>query len=205
MKDIAMEISKLQKACSTAFLATAAVALGSNTAFAHPTGGPVHDLLHGLEHPLTGVDHILAMIAVGLWASQRGGRALWLVPLTFVGVMTAGGALGISGYAIPYVEQGIVLSVLVLGVLVAAAVRLPLAATAAIVGLFAIAHGNAHAFELPASASVASYTFGFIAATTLLLDAGIAFGLVNQRVHTIRLVRIAGATIALCGIYLGLQ
>ena len=199
-----MEISKLQNAGLTFALTAIAVLVGTSTAFAHPVG-PAHDLLHGFEHPLTGIDHILAMIAVGLWASQYGGGALGLVPLTFVGVMTAGGALGISGFAIPYVEQGIVLSVLVLGVLVAAAVRLPLAASAAIVGLFALAHGNAHGLELPASASAAGYTFGFIAATMLLLAAGVAFGLATQRVRATQLVRAAGATIALCGLYLGIR
>ena len=180
-----------------------AVMLGPRSAFAHTGVGPAHDLLHGLEHPLTGLDHILAMFAVGLWATQRGGRVLWLVPLTFVFVMTLGAVLGMSGVSIPFVEQGIVLSVIILGVFVAAAVRLPLPVSACIVGLFALAHGYAHGTEIPSSASGLSYALGFAAATVLLHTAGIGFGLAMQRVHSSQAVRLAGATIALGGLFIG--
>src|SRR5262245_46679333 len=101
---------------TVAMLAAMAVILAPRLAFAHVGVSPAHDLLHGLEHPLTGLDHVLAMFAVGLWAAQRGGRALWLVPLTFVGVMTIGGALGVSHVSVPFAEQGIVLSVIILGI-----------------------------------------------------------------------------------------
>jgi urease accessory protein len=181
--------------------AALAVILAPRMAIAHVGVGPTHDLMHGLEHPLTGVDHILAMFAVGLWAAQRGGRAIWLVPLVFILVMTLGGAMGMSGIAIPFVEQGIVVSVIMLGLFVAAAVRLPLPASIAIVGLFALVHGHAHGAEIPASASGMSYVLGFALATALLHAAGISFTLLTQRFNSSQLVRLAGAGIAACGIY----
>jgi urease accessory protein len=183
-------------------LAAVAVVCGPATAHAHVGVGPVHDLLHGLEHPLTGLDHIGAMVAVGIWAAQRGGRAIWLVPLSFVSVMTLGGALGMAGVKVPFVEPGIVLSLIVLGVFIAAAVRLPLAASVAIVSLFALAHGYAHGAEIPAAASGLSYAAGFIIATACLHAVGIGFGLLTQRMHASQLVRFAGAAIAVCGLYL---
>jgi urease accessory protein len=195
----------LQRFGLVVLLATIAVVIGPRSAFAHTGVGPAHDLLHGLEHPLTGLDHILAMFAVGLWAAQRGGRAIWFVPLTFVLVMTLGGALGMSGISLPFVEQGIVLSVVILGVLVAAAVRLPLPVSAGIVGLFALVHGYAHGTEIPPAASGLSYALGFAVATALLHAAGISFGLLMQRVRTSQLVRYAGVAIAVCGLYLGIR
>jgi urease accessory protein len=144
------------------------------------------------------------MFAVGLWAAQRGGRALWLVPLTFVSIMTVGGALGMAHVSIPFAEQGIVLSVILLGVFVAAAVRLPVTLSAAIVGLFAIAHGYAHGLEIPSSASGVSYALGFAAATASLHAAGIGFGLVMRQMNSAELVRLAGAAIAISGLFLGI-
>lgn len=177
-------------------LAAVAVIGGPGTAHAHVGVGSVHDLLHGLEHPLTGLDHICAMVAVGIWAAQRGGRSMWLVPLSFVLVMTVGGALGMAGVSLPFVEPGIVLSVVVLGVFVAAAVRLPLVASVAIVGLFALAHGHAHGTEIPAVASGVAYAVGFIVATVFLHVTGIGFGLLTQRVHSSQIVRLAGVASA---------
>src|SRR3954466_498007 len=127
-----MNRNSLERFSLVALLAAVAVILGPSTAWAHVGVSPTHDLLHGLEHPLTGLDHILAMFAVGLWAAQRGGRAIWSIPLTFVLVMPLGGALGMSGVSLPFVEQGIVLSVVILGVLVVGAVRLPLPVSAGI-------------------------------------------------------------------------
>jgi urease accessory protein len=197
-----MNRNSLQRIGLVALLAIVAVVLGPRAAFAHTGVGPADDLLHGLEHPLTGLDHILAMFAVGLWAAQRGGRAIWFVPLTFVLVMTLGAALGMSGVSLPFVEQGIVLSVIILGIFIAAAVRLPLSVSACIVGLFALIHGYAHGAEIPSSASGISYALGFAAATTLIHAAGISVGLLTQRRHYSQLVRFAGAAIALCGIFL---
>lgn len=200
-----MEFSKLQKTVSIALLAVVAALLGPNTALAHPSAGPVHDLLHGFEHPLTGLDHICAMFAVGLFAAQRGRRALWLVPLTFILVMTFGAALGMSGIALPFVEQGIGLSVIILGVLVAAAVPMSLPLSALIVGLFALAHGHAHGTEIPATATGLTYIAGFVAATALLHAAGISVSLFTQRLNSTQLVRLTGATIAACGLYLSIR
>jgi urease accessory protein len=170
---------------------------------AHPgVPGHTHGFANGLAHPLTGLDHICAMVAVGLWAAQRGGRALWLVPSVFVSVMILGGVLGMAAVPIPFVEPGIAASVLVLGVLIAAAVRLPLPASALLVGLFAVFHGYAHGAEMPASASGLAYGLGFVAATASLHLSGIGLGLLAQRFGSARLVRYAGAAIAACGIYL---
>src|SRR4051812_22483251 len=117
-----MNRNLLQRFGLVVLLAFIAVILGPRSAFAHTGVGPAHDLLHGLAHPLTGLDHILAMFAVGLWAAQRGGRAIWFVPLTFVLVMTVGTFLGASSASIPFVEPGIAISVLVMGLFVAAAI-----------------------------------------------------------------------------------
>src|SRR6478736_6612330 len=125
-----MNRNTLQRFASVAFIAATAVILAPLPAFAHTGVSAAHDLLHGLAHPLTGLDHILAMFAVGLWAAQRGGRAIWFVPLTFVLVMTLGATLGMSRVSIPFVESAIAISVLVLGVFVAAAVKLPLSISA---------------------------------------------------------------------------
>ena len=170
---------------------------------AHPGfPGHSHGFANGLAHPVTGLDHICAMVAVGLWAAQRGGRALWLVPSVFVSVMALGGALGMAAVPIPFIEPGIAASVLVLGVLIAAAVRLPLAVSALLVGVFAIFHGYAHGAAMPGSASSLAYGFGFVAATAGLQLSGIGLGLLAQRVASARLVRYAGGAIAACGVYL---
>ncbi len=170
---------------------------------AHPgMPGHTHGFENGLLHPLTGLDHICAMVAVGLWAAQRGGRALWLVPATFVSVMILGGVLGMGAAQIPFVEQGIAASVLVLGIFIAAAVRLPLAASMAIVALFALFHGYAHGAEMPATASGLNYGIGFIAATASLHLCGIGLGVAAQRFASAQFIRYLGGAIAACGIYL---
>ena len=157
-----------------------------------------------MTHPVSGLDHICAMIAVGLWAAQRGGRGVWLIPLTFVSVMALGGFLGMAGVSVPFVEEGIVVSVLVLGVLIAAAVRLPLVTSVIVVGLFAIFHGHAHGAEMPQSASGLAYGLGFVMATALLHACGIGLAWLVTQLGQVRLVRFAGFAIALCGAYLRL-
>ena len=171
-------------------------------AHAHVGVGETSGFLHGMGHPLNGLDHICAMIAVGLWAAQMGGRSIWAVPLTFVGVMALGGFLGAVGVNLPFVEMGIVISVLALGVLVAASVRLPLAASVIIVGLFAAFHGHAHGAAMPETASGLAYAAGFIIATALLHALGIGLGITIQRLARPQVVRFAGIAIALCGGYL---
>jgi urease accessory protein len=183
-------------------LAGIALLVGPRTALAHTGVSPAHDLLHGFEHPIAGLDHLLAMFAIGLWAAQRGGGAIWFIPLTFVLAMTFGMALGMSGISISLIEPGIAASVLILGLILAAGIRLPLLTSAAIVGLFAILHGHAHGAEIPAAASALTYAAGLLAATIILHLVGISCGLAAQRLNASHLVRYAGAAIATCGLFL---
>lgn len=179
-----------------------AMCVAPSLAHAHIGVGPATGLAHGLAHPLIGIDHIAAMVAVGLWAAQRGGRAVWAVPLTFMTAMWIGGLVGMIGVSIPFVEPGIVASVLVLGVLVTAAVRLPFVASGLLVGLFALFHGHAHGSEMPATVSGLYYGIGFIVATGLLHCCGIGMGLVARQLGNPRLIRYAGAATVMLGIYL---
>lgn len=151
--------------------------LGGATApaFAHLNPAEHGSLLAGVSHPLFGADHILVMIAVGLWAAQIGGRALWIVPTAFVGTMLVGFALALSGVSLPFVEPAILASVVALGLLVALAVRLPSALSAFVVGLFALFHGYAHGGEL-GSAGAASFAIGFALSTAALHGAGLLLG-----------------------------
>jgi urease accessory protein len=180
--------------------ALAAVALAPVPAFAHVGVGPTSGFGNGLLHPLTGIDHLAAMVAVGLWAAQQGKRAVWAVPLAFVATMALGGALGMAGLALPYVEQGIAASVLVLGVLIAAAARLPLAAGMLLVAVFALFHGHAHGAEMPSTASGLAYGAGFVAATALLHACGVGLGLTLKKLERPAALRFAGAAVALCGV-----
>lgn len=180
----------------------AALAFAPMLAQAHPGHGATNSFASGFGHPLFGLDHVLAMVAVGLWAAQMGGRSLWAVPATFVGVMTVGGALGMAGLPLPMVETGILVSVLVLGLLIAAAARLPLAASMVVVGLFALFHGHAHGTEIPMAASGLTYAAGFVLATAGLHACGIGLGLLTQKRLSAPALRYAGAAIALAGVCL---
>jgi urease accessory protein len=173
-------------------------------ALAHTGAGETAGWVQGFSHPLGGADHLLAMVAVGLWAAQLGGRALWAVPAAFVAAMMLGGLLGISGVPIPFIEQGILSSVLVLGVLIACAFRLPLRYGSLLVALFALFHGHAHGAEIPALAAAGAYTFGFALATALLHAAGIGLGLLARTTSMQAATRLAGAAIALSGLYLAI-
>jgi urease accessory protein len=184
------------------FLFLAALCALPTLAQAHPGHGSATGLIHGVGHPLGGLDHLLAMIAVGLWAAQTGGRALWAVPVGFVGAMALGGALGMAQLAVPGVESGIILSVLILGVLITASIRLPLAASIALVVVFAICHGHAHGAEMPASASGLLYGIGFMIATAVLHLAGICLSVAPQKIARASIVRYAGACIALVGVWM---
>ena len=170
-------------------------------AFAHTGVGPTVGFSHGFLHPITGLDHVLAMVMVGMFAAQLGGRAVWLVPAAFVTVMAVGGALGVAGYPLPFVEIGIALSVVTLGALVAFGVRLPTAVAMAVVALFAIFHGHAHGSEMPETAAGLTYGLGFVVATALLHAAGIGLGLVAGRTRTV-VVRAAGGLAAVAGVAL---
>lgn len=179
-------------------IALAALTLAAGTASAH-TGdhGTLTGFAGGLTHPLLGLDHLLAMLAVGLWAAQQGGRALWAIPAAFVAAMLAGGVLAWSGVALPQVEGAIALSVLALGLLVVARLRAPLAAGMSIAAGFALFHGYAHGLEMPLAASPAQYALGFVLATACLHGAGVAGSLLGRRA-----VRLAGAGIAATGVAL---
>lgn len=171
-------------------------------AVAHTGVGETTGFMHGFSHPIGGVDHLLAMVAVGLWAAQIGGRALWVVPCTFVVVMVVGGVLGVAGVPVPFIEQGILLSLLILGVLIAGAFRLPLVYSISIVALFAIFHGQAHGAEMPASTAAASYTLGFALATAILHLIGIGLGALMSMLNQHAVSRYVGGAIALSGVYL---
>jgi urease accessory protein len=180
----------------------AALLLAPVSAHAHTGVGPTSGFSNGLLHPFSGIDHLCAMIAVGLWAAQQGKRAVWAVPLAFVATMGLGGALGMAGLSLPYVEQGIAASVLVLGILIAAAARLPLVAGVLLVAAFAVFHGHAHGAEMPRTASGLSYGAGFIVATALLHGCGVGLGLSLKKLDRPRVLRLTGAAVALCGIAL---
>ncbi len=182
-------------------LATLLALAAAQPALAHTGGHAATGLAAGFAHPFMGIDHLLAMLAVGLWAVQTGGRALWAVPAAFIGVMVLGAGLGMAGAGLPLVEFGILGSVLVLGLLVAAAPRLPLWAPVAIAGLFALFHGHAHGTEMPEGASGALYGAGFLAATALLHGIGLGLGLAMTR-RTAPLARVAGGAVAACGLVL---
>ena len=169
---------------------------------AHVLPGDVRGFASGVNHPLHGLDHILAMIAVGLWAVQLGSRARWLVPASFVVVMTLGAALAIGGLRIPFAEEGILLSVLVLGLLIAVAARFPLAASMAVVGAFALFHGHSHGTEMPVNATGFVYGLGFALATATLHAFGIGIGWLAQQRAKLPVLRFAGAAIAVAAICL---
>ena len=146
-------------------LTTAALTLIPTAAFAHPGIGDAHGFVAGFAYPLGGLDHILAMVTVGIFAWQLGGRALWLVPATFMLAMAAGGALGMAGVPVPFAEVGIAASVIVLGAVVAFARKAPVAIAVGLVGVFAVFHGHAHGTEMPLDASGGTYAAGFLLAT----------------------------------------
>ncbi|ANK87902.1 MULTISPECIES: HupE/UreJ family protein [unclassified Rhizobium] len=183
-------------------LALAAAALPA-VASAHPAVGDAAGFGHGFAHPMSGLDHVLAMVMVGVVAFQLGGRAIWLLPLTFVSMMAFGGALGVAGVDLPFVETGIALSVVVLGGMIAINVRAPLAAAFGMAGLFAIFHGHAHGAEMPEDAAGAAYAAGFMMATGLLHGAGLALGYVighaGER-QGVFVTRAAGGLAAISGL-----
>lgn len=176
-----------------------ALCLLPGAALAHTGVTDPSGLAHGFAHPLGGIDHVLAMVAVGLYAAMLGGRALWMVPAAFIMAMAGGGALGAAGYPLPYAEVGIALSVVALGLAVALRVSLPALAAMALAGAFAIFHGHAHGTEMPADMPGVTYAAGFLLATALLHGAGVALGLVSARA-TPRLTRAAGGAMALAGV-----
>ena len=186
-------------------LAVLALCLAPTAAVAHVGVGSTSGFVHGFMHPMSGLDHQLALILVGLFAYQLGGRALWLVPLTFVSVMALGGFLGVMGVPIPFVEVGIALSVVLLGAIVAIGVRAPLAVAMGAVGLFAIFHGHAHGSEMPLDASGLEYGVGFMLATAVLHAVGIGIGFLigmSSKTFGNNVYRIAGGLASVAGVAL---
>ena len=175
------------------------LALSVAPALAHEGEGLTGGFLSGLQHPIYGWDHVVAMVAVGLWGAVLGAPALWILPLVFPLVMALGGALGVLGVPMPAVELGIAASGLVLGLMVALWVKAPIWVAAVLVGAFAIFHGHAHGTELPEAANPIAYAVGFVIATGALHVAGIAFGALNGIKGGQWAVRGAGAVIALAG------
>jgi urease accessory protein len=177
--------------------------LTPSIAAAHVGLGEANSIAHGLMHPVSGIDHVLAMLAVGLFAAHLGGRALWLVPSSFVAMMAFGGLLGMAGIGLPYVEIAIGLSVVVLGIVVATRVHPPVAIAIALVGFFAIFHGHAHSTEMPQTASGLAYGAGFVIATALLHAIGIGLGILigeAGRRYSRTIAQIAGGAMALAGV-----
>jgi urease accessory protein len=189
----------------SALLTAAVLTLAATPAFAHLNPAEHGSFAAGFSHPLFGVDHILAMVAVGLWATLLGGRALWLVPAAFVATMMAGFMLALAGAPLPFVEPVILASVVAIGLLAAIALDVPTSAAMAMVGFFALFHGHAHGGEM-GSAGAAAYGLGFAVATAALHAAGMGIGLGMPRLFggdMGRIVaRLAGGATALAGLWL---
>ena len=170
-------------------------------AFAHTEGGEALGFFSGLAHPVSGLDHVLAMVAVGLWGAQLGAPAIWVLPVAFPLVMAMGGTLGLIGVPVPGIEYGIAASAVLLGAAVLFEVRASLFATALLVGVFAIFHGHAHGTELPPGQSALLYSMGFVIATGCLHALGIGIGAVHRWTWGQKLLRAAGAVVAIGGVF----
>ena len=182
-------------------IALIAAALAPAIAFAHEETGQAAGFLAGLLHPVTGVDHVLAMISVGLWGAVLGPPAIWVLPVAFPLVMALGGLMGLLGIPLPGVEIGIALSAIVLGTMVLAEARPPIWLAALIVAVFAVFHGHAHGRELPEGTSALLYSLGFVIATGLLHAVGILLGAAYRWPAGRRGLRVAGAGVALAGLF----
>jgi len=179
---------------------SAAIVFLPLAASAHVGVGDTHSLVHGFSHPLGGIDHVLAMIAVGLFAAHLGGRALWLMPLTFVSIMGLAGIAGMVAVELPFGEIGIGMSVVVLGLAVAFRIRISTLCAMAVVGFF---HGHAHGTEILGSMSRLAYGFGFVSATALLHAIGVGLGLLTGKTGDVcsrRIAEVGGTAMAIAGV-----
>jgi len=179
----------------------AVILFWTDSAFAHVQKGEAAGFLSGLKHPVSGLDHVLAMVAVGLWGAQLGAPAVWVLPVAFPMVMACGGMLGLMGVPLPGIEYGIAASAILLGIAVMFELRPPLAIAAFVVAVFAIFHGHAHGTELPAGQSGLLYSMGFVIATGCLHGVGITIGTVHRWVWGQRLLRLAGGVVLAGGVY----
>jgi urease accessory protein len=189
------------RSASSVMVRVALLALLPAIAFAHEESGQAAGFLAGLAHPVSGLDHVLAMVAVGLWGAVLGAPAIWVLPVAFPLVMAFGGLIGLLGFPLPGVEIGIALSAMVLGAMVLAEVRPPLWLAALIVAFFAIFHGHAHGRELPEGTSALLYSLGFVVATGLLHAVGIFIGFAHHWTMGRQVVRAAGGSVALAGLF----
>ena len=179
----------------------AVILFWTESAFAHVQKGEAAGFLSGLKHPVSGLDHVLAMVAVGLWGAQLGAPAVWVLPVAFPMVMAFGGMLGLMGVPLPGIEYGIAASAILLGIAVMFEIRPPLAIAAFVVGIFAIFHGHAHGTELPPGQSGLLYSMGFVIATGCLHGVGITIGTVHRWVWGQRLLRLAGGVVLAGGVF----
>jgi urease accessory protein len=198
--DLVIEASRRSAVPRAALLSLVAWLTCPAGAFAHTRGGEAAGFCSGLSHPVSGLDHVLAMIAVGLWGAQLGPPALWLLPVTFPMVMAVGGTFDLLGVHLPGVEIGIALSAIGLGAAVLFQARPKLGIAALMVGFFAIFHGHAHGTELPPGANGVLYSIGFVIATGLLHATGIGIGLIHRWPAGRTVLRLAGALVALAGL-----
>jgi urease accessory protein len=183
------------------YIVLTALGLMPATALAHQEAGQAIGFLSGLAHPVSGLDHVLAMVAVGLWGAVLGAPAIWVLPVAFPVMMACGGLMGLLGFQLPGVEIGIALSAIVLGAMVLAETRPPLWLAAVVVSFFAIFHGHAHGRELPEGANALLYSLGFVMATGLLHAVGILLGVAHRWTAGRQAVRAAGGGVALAGLF----
>jgi urease accessory protein len=176
-------------------------ALWAKSAIGHGLQGEAYGFVTGFLHPISGADHVLAMVAVGLWGAQLGAPAIWVLPVAFPLVMAVGGTLGFLGVPLPGVEYGISASAIVLGTAVTFEMRPPLVVAALVVGCFAIFHGHAHGTELPPGQNALLYSMGFVTATGSLHAVGIGIGTVHRRPWGRHLLRVAGTVVAVGGTF----
>ena len=183
-------------------LAVASLTCAAAAASAHSDSADAGGFLSGYIHPLSGLDHLLAMVAVGIWGATLGRPLIWALPIAFPLMMVVGGVLGIARVPLPFVQAGVATSVIALGLAIALAWRAPIPASIAIVAVFAIFHGHAHGTELPSTGQPAAYAAGFVVSTGLLHLAGIAIGLLKSLSYGEKLLRAAGAAIAATGAWI---
>lgn len=187
--------------CMRSLAVLGVLLLSVSSAFGHPLQDEATGFLSGFRHPISGIDHVLAMVAVGLWGAQLGAPAIWLLPVAFPVVMAIGGMLGLMGVPIPGIEYGIAASAILLGAAVMFEVRPPLVFAALLVGFFAIFHGHAHGAELPPGQDAMLYSIGFVIATGCLHAVGIGIGTVHRWSWGQKFLRAAGAMVALGGVF----
>lgn len=184
------------------FWGIACLTLFAQTAFAHTFGAHGASLYHGFIHPFSGLDHLLAMLAVGIWAAQIGGHARWRLPCAFLAMLALGGGMGMAGWPLPQVELGVAGSVVVFGLLIAGAARVPLSFSMAIVGAFALFHGHAHGTEMPQAAAPWLYALGLLSTTAALHGLGVLIGLAHRDQWPARWLRLGGVGMTAAGAWL---